>query len=52
MREVQEKKFYTNMRKLELKEDEIKRELGRFFHIEDLKRANKKLEKAIKKHKL
>lgn len=51
-RQIQEYNYRQNMKKLGINEIEIEEELKKFFHIADLINANKKLTKAIKKHKL
>lgn len=52
VRQVEEEKYLIYMNLLDIEEDQIKEELKKFYHIEDLIKANKKLKKAVKKHKL
>lgn len=52
IRQVEEEKYLIYMELLGIEEDHIKEGLKKFFHIEDLIKANKKLKKAVKKHKL
>lgn len=52
IRQVEEEKYLVYMELLGIDEDQIKEGLKKFYHIEDLIKANKKLKKAVKKHKL
>jgi hypothetical protein len=52
LKQVEEEKYLLHMKILGVEEEESKEQLKKFFHIEDLIKANKKLKKALKKHKL
>jgi hypothetical protein len=56
--EVRRKKFkkvldeyVENLRKIDVEEGEIKRQISNFAHFRDIDRKNKQLRKAIKKYK-
>lgn len=52
LKQVEEEKYLLYMQILGVEEAQSKEQLRKFFHIEDLVKANKKLKKALKKHKL
>lgn len=56
--EVRRKKFkkvldeyVENLRKIDVEEEEIRRQISNFAHFRDIDRKNKQLRKAIKKYK-